>query len=336
MKNYHLLIGLICILILGPLPAHAETGRIQGGQDYQLPDWFKLSFLDIHEDAADAGKQHKGVILFMHLDGCPYCARVLDENFRNGANKDYIEKHFDVIGINILGGREVQWSNGKTYSEKQLAGLLGVHFTPTIVFLDHHSNKVLQINGYRKPETFRFALEYVTSKAYKHQSLAQYIEAHARHRVYQFIDDPQFSRVNYFADYQKPLAILFEDKDCADCAEFHKTVLQSPDVIEALKPYLLVRLDAYSDDKVIDVKGDTTTPRQWAKALGLSYRPGLVLYNQGRQQYLIDGRLYHFHFTEALRYVSGRFYDDYPSYNAYLSARQAELLRQGVNIDLSE
>jgi thioredoxin-related protein len=336
MKIRQAIITTLLLTLAGSFTVHAQSGTIGGGRVYELPDWFKLSFLDIQEDASDAGEGNKDVMLYMHLDGCPYCARMLDENFRSGPRKDYIEKNFDVIGINILGGREVQWSDGKSYTEKQLAGLLGVHFTPTIVFLDRHSKKVLQINGYRKPGTFRYAMEYVRSRAYRQQSLAQYIEKRSKQAVYRFMDDPHFSKVRYLGDYQKPLAVIFEDKDCEDCADFHNKVLQSPDVIEELKPYLVVRLDAYSDAPLVDVNGHKTTPRKWAKSLGLSYRPGVILFNEGKQQYQIDGRLYHFHFKEALRYVSQKEYREYANYNSYLAARQNELLRQGINIDLSE
>ena len=47
-----------------------------------------------------------------------------------------------------------------------------------------------------------------------------------------------------------------------------------------------------------------------------------------------DGQLYHFHYKEMLRYVAKGLYFQYPTYLLYLSARQRQLLKDGVNIDL--
>lgn len=49
-----------------------------------------------------------------------------------------------------------------------------------------------------------------------------------------------------------------------------------------------------------------------------------------------DGKLYHFHFKEALRYVSGGHYRRYKSISAYNAARRQELLGQDIDIDYSE
>ena len=50
----------------------------------------------------------------------------------------------------------------------------------------------------------------------------------------------------------------------------------------------------------------------------------------------IDTRLYHYHFKERLRYVSGEYYKRYANLSQYGAARRAELLKQGIDIDYSE
>ena len=37
--------------------------------------------------------------------------------------------------------------------------------------------------------------------------------------------------------------------------------------------------------------GSVTTPAQWAKALGFTTRPALVLYDEGREVFRFDGHL---------------------------------------------
>ena len=137
-----------------------------------LPGWFKNSFLILNEDVEEASQQGRHLMLFMHLAECPYCARLLDENFRGGETKDFTEKNFDVIGIDIRGGKTVEWFDGKTYSERELARKLKVIATPTMVFFDAEGKTVLQLNGYRKPAALRQALDYVHGKHYRTQTLA--------------------------------------------------------------------------------------------------------------------------------------------------------------------
>jgi len=71
----------------------------------------------------------------------------------------------------VRGSLEVKWVNGATYTERGLAGHLGVRGTPTLVFLDQDARNVLQLSGYRDPRALRAALDYVQSKRYRNGPL---------------------------------------------------------------------------------------------------------------------------------------------------------------------
>jgi len=330
---------LLCATLLAiDATAFAETpvGRVTGGRAHAMPDWFKQSFLNFKDDVDDARKAGRHVLVFMDLNDCPYCARTLDENFHQGENAEYIRKHFDVIAVNVRGDAEVTWIDGATYTEQALAIKLKVVGTPSLVFIDPDGKKVLQLNGYRSPPVLRTALEYVHDKAYRDQSLAAYTEKKLPAPVYGFRDHPRFATMTNFARYREPLAVIFEDKNCTDCAGFHEKVLSHPEVLAELKPFRVVRLDAQADTPITDLSGARTTPRVWAASLGLTYRPGVVLFNDGKEAARVEGRFYHFHFKEMLRFVSGRHYQRYDRFGAYLNDRQLELLRQGVDIDFGE
>jgi len=330
---------LLCTALLAiGVPALAETppGRVTGGRAHALPDWFKPSFFNFKDEADEARKTGRHILVFMDLNDCPYCARTLDENFRQGENMEFIRKNFDVIAVNIRGDAEVTWIDGATLTEQNLAAKLKVVGTPALVFIDPDGKKVLQLNGYRTPPTLRHALEYVHARAYRDQSLAAYVEKKQPATVYAFRDHPRFEKVTDFTRYTKPLAVIFEDKSCADCAGFHEKVLNHPDVLAELKPFRVVRLDAYAETPIVDIAGKRTTPRGWAASLGLTHRPGVVLFDGGKEAARIEGRFYHFHFKEMLRFVSGQHYKRYDRFGSYLNDRQPDLLRQGVDIDFSE
>lgn len=330
-------VSLMIMICLTPATAaEARRGQLTGGQIYELPDWFKKSFLVLHEDVEEAKAQGRHAMLFMHLDECPYCARLLNENFRSGEAKDFAEKYFDVIAINIRGGNSVVWFDGKTCSETELARKLKVVATPTMVFFNAKGKTVLQLNGYRKPAVLRQALDYVHGKHYQSQSLSSYVEKQNRTAVYRFRPDARFSDMTDFKGYAKSLAVIFEDKDCTDCDEFHAKVLNHAEVQPELAKYKIVRLDAYSDSAMVDIDGRKTTPRAWAQQLNLIYRPGVVFFNEGKERMRMDGMQYHFHFKELLRYVSGKHYHEHATFSSYNAARRDELLSQGTAIDYAQ
>lgn len=322
----------LCLVSAPAIPAEPTPGKITGGQRYDLPSWFKISFLDIREDLREAVTNGRQLMIFFHLDECPYCARTLDENFREGDTREFTEKNFDVVALNIRGDRTVEWIDGKTYTESSLTKMLRIYATPAIIFIDPECRIALRLDGFRKRQTLRHALEYVQQKAYRSESLASFITKQ-KQEPYRLRPEPMFQTVSNFKNYRKPLAVIFEDSHCTDCDEFHDRVLKHPEVAPELAKFLVVRLDADSDQPITDIQGKPTTPKRWAEQLKLSYRPGVVLFNEGRERARIDGMLYHFHFKEMLRYISGKHYKQYDSFSRYNAARRPELLKQGVTID---
>lgn len=329
---------LLCVFFVASGAAFAQTppGKISGGRAHEMPAWFKSSFLNFQDEVGELRASGRHILVFMDLNDCPYCARTLEENFHQGANREYIKKNFDVIAVNVRGAGDVTWIDGANYSEQELALKLKVYATPTQVFIDPDGKKVLQLNGYRSAASLRPALEYVHTKAYRQQSLAAFTEKQKNAPVYKMREHARFEKISDFSRAHAPLALIFEDPRCADCASFHEKVLNHPDVLAELKPFRVARLDASTDTPLVDVAGARTTPRAWAAALELNHRPGVVLFQDGKEITRLEGRFYHFHFKELLRYVSGRHYQRYDRFGAYLGDRQAELLRQGIHIDLSE
>jgi len=329
-----------CILgalsMVSALAADKPTGKITGGIAYEFPDWFKKSFLFIKEDLDEASAKGKHLMLFMHLTECPYCARTLNENFRTGEIKEFIEKNFDVVTLDVFGGKSVEWLDGKTYTERDLTRKLKMVTTPTIAILDASGKIVLQINGFRTHTTMRQTLEYVQGKHYQNQSFAAYMEQPKMKAVYQLQPDARYTAMTDFKGFSKPLLVMFEDKDCSDCSEFHAKVLNHPEVKPELDKFTVVRLDAYSDSPIKDLDGLPTTPKQWAQSLNLIYRPGIIIFNEGAERQRMDGMRFKFHFKEMLRFVSGKYYHDYPSLSAYNAARRTEIMQQGGTIDYSQ
>lgn len=332
---------ILLILLLTVTPfAWSEApkhGKMVGGQMSEHPDWFKESFLDIAEDVAEAVDADKHVMLFMHLNGCPYCFKMVEENIKHAPYTPFIKQHFDVIALNIRGDREIALNADTSLTEKELAKRLKVIYTPTILFLDANNKTVARINGYRSVADFKPILDYVQGKHYRGMTLSAYLDQQ-KGKGYQFRSNEQLQEV---ADLKsvagKPLAVLFEDSGCDLCDALHDGHLSDPAVKEILKGYTFVRLDALSEKPMVDVEGNRTTPKAYAAKLGLTYRPGLVLFDKGREIMRIESMLYRYHFQEVLRYVAERHYEKYPDdYYDYLEARTEAILATGQDVDIAK
>src|SRR5688572_6394891 len=129
-------------------------------QAIDIPKWFSESFLDLRDDVRDAAKEGRRLMLYFGQDGCPYCKALMKVNFGDPQIVATTRRHFIAVALNIWGDREVTWIDGRTMPEKELARVLKVQYTPTLLFFDEKGELALRLNGYQPPERFRVALEY--------------------------------------------------------------------------------------------------------------------------------------------------------------------------------
>ena len=321
-------------------PSAPSTGNVTGSKMASHPAWFKESFLDIGDDVSEAADADKHVILFLEMNGCPYCYKMIEENFKGSEYSDFIQERFDVIALNVRGDREVALDAETSLTEKALAEQLGVRYTPTVLFLNQANEPVARINGYRNVEDFKQVLDYVDAKAYETQTLAAYLDAHKAKGSYSFRQDDRIKEAADVGDLsaiQGPLALLFEDAACVACDAMHDGHLASAEGKAALEPFTVVRVDALSDAPITAPDGSKTTQEQLAKDLGVEYRPTLILLDQGQEIARIEGMLYRYHFVGLLEYVGQGQYKQYPdSPFDYINAKTAELTAAGEDVAISD
>jgi len=337
-KNKSKILSIVFLLSFMMSAIQANTkGNFTGGSEHGMPQWFKASFMEFQDDVEEAADENKHVMLFMTLQFCPYCTKMLDDNFVQGAKQQpYIQKHFDVIGIDIKGSKEIVVSEELTLTEKEYAAHLNVQYTPTIIFLDHTNEIVARVNGYRSATNFKYILDFVKNKEYKNMTMPEYVEKVKNKTLYTLQDNAMFKKIDDLSTIDGPLAVIFEDGSCTQCEYLHNTTLKNKEVIEEMSKFTIVRFDTESTKKIITPSGKTTTAKQWAKELALDYRPGVLLFDDKIERSRIDALLYSFHFKEQFRFVSQKEYENFSSYLDYLGPRQTELLNSGVDIDISD
>src|SRR5689334_25340667 len=65
------------------------------------PGWFAQSLLILPEEIADAAKENKRVVLYFEQEGCPYCKRMVEVNFRDPRIAGRMQQRFVPIALNI-------------------------------------------------------------------------------------------------------------------------------------------------------------------------------------------------------------------------------------------
>lgn len=331
------------VSLLGLL--HAGLAAAQALEDdptQHTPPWFKNSFLDLREDVADAASEGKRVMLYFYQHGCPYCARLLEDNFGQQVLADKTQRYFDVIAINMWGDREVTDLQGQAVSEKQFAVDMRVQFTPTLLFLNEQGEVVFRINGYYPPHKFDVALDYVGKKMEGETSFSALLEklepeasSGVLHQDAAYLQPP-YQLQGRDRRGGKPLLVLFEQRNCSACDELHLDTFKRPETRELLQGYDIALFDTWSRTPLVTPQGKQTTARDWARDLGIQYTPSMVFFDrEGREVFRTEGYLWAFHVQTALDYVASGAYRTQPEFQRYLSARADELRARGVEVDIT-
>lgn len=335
------------LLVPGTVLPASQGGQLGQGlvnPGYQdKPAWFKESFLDIREDVAETAEANKRVILYFYQDGCPYCAKLLQENFADREIVEQTRANFEVVAINMWGDREVTGFDGRATTEKAFSGDLKVQFTPTMLFLNEAGQVVLRINGYFPPHKFRTALAYVAGGHEQQQTFTDYFAAAGAeapagelHEIHEALPHPLRLADNRRDSY-RPLLVLFEQRECVPCDELHQDLLRRRELAVALTNLDVAQVDMWSRDLLQTPDGRTLPARQWARELGIQFAPSLVFFDRsGEEVFRTGAYLKSFHVHGAMDYVISGAYREQPSFQRFLQHRTDVLRARGFDVDLMQ
>ncbi len=315
-------------LVLSPFACHAgeaEEAMPEGvlsivplGEDAEAPDirnitypgWFEETSGDLRHDLSEAlKKERQGLLLYFGQSHCTYCDLMLKENFKRDDVVAYAQKYFKVMAFDIWGPLEFTDLSGQEVTEEQFAAMLGIQMTPTLLFFDNKGREALRLRGYYPPYIIRAALDFVSSGQYHFESFRGYVgEAKTSEQVALnshplFIKPPyNLDRSHYLAE--RPLVVLFEQRNCHACELFHEEILASSEIQRLLGQMEVAQLDMWSDTPVITPDGSRLTARQWADYLELFYTPTLLIFDrQGDIVAQVDSMLKLAHLHALLEYA---------------------------------
>ena len=332
---------LLAWVLAAPLSIAATTPFNPSPHAIDIPPWFRESFLDFREDVRDAAKEGRRLMVYFGQDGCPYCRELMRVNFGDKAITDKTRRHFHAIAVNMWGDREVVWTDGKARSEKALAAHLKVQFTPTLLFFDEKGGVALRINGYYPPHRFHAALDYVAGRYEGKLPFAEFLRQHAREPASgRLHDQPFFLRPPLDLDRSRrpsarPLAVLFEQKQCAACDELHREGFASPGARALVRRFDVARLELFGTERLVTPGGKTLTAGEWARELKVAYTPTLVFFDEkGAEVFRVEAYLRPFHLASSLDYVANGAYRSEPSFQRFIQARAEKIRAAGGRVDL--
>jgi thioredoxin-related protein len=271
-----------------------------------VPEWFTETFLDIREDAAEAARDGKRLMLYFTQEGCPYCKQLVTVNFRDPAIIEKTTRHFMPVAINIWGDREVTMIDGRKLPEKKFAAALKIQFTPTLVFFDENGAIAHRINGYLPPQTFYAALDSAIGKAPAPSPLSTGTTVDVRRKA-----------------AAKPVALLLLSPGCDACDELERN-LKHADLRSQMGRLELIR--ASNPTEVVSANG--------TGKLQSSYVPALVFFSGGREVFRTEAYLRRFHLAGVLDYVASGSYAREPSFQRFLQTRAESMRSRGAPVEL--
>jgi thioredoxin-related protein len=166
-------------------PALAMKEPPIGENGLHVQDWFLESFLDLADDQAEAAEQGKHLVVLFEQRGCPYCRELHRVNLADPDIRDYMQKNFAVVQLDMWGSRAVTDFDGKEMEERELARRWALNFTPTLVFFSLEPPKektsgdkvaAAIMPGYLKPFHFKSFLEFVKDGGYKTESFQRFLQ----------------------------------------------------------------------------------------------------------------------------------------------------------------
>jgi len=328
--HFQLLAVILCLISAASYATQAEDDLMFNdsplNESLDVPDWFSLSFLDLNESLEEARKDgKKGMIIYFGRKDCAYCKALLEGSWGDPTIREYTQKNFNVIAIDVRGARAVIDFNQRKWTEKTYATHRRMNFTPTLLFYTTSGQLALKLPGYRPKYQFRAALEYVADAHYLQESYRQYLaraESALSYGLEELNENELFTQDSTDLSRlgkSKPLLVLFEHPRCHACDVLHGDTLDQIEVVDQLRNIDRVQINTYKDRDIITPAGKKTTTRQWADELNLTFAPSLVFFDtNGKEILRIESVVRFYRLSKVLHYISSKAYLEYPTFQNWL------------------
>lgn len=157
------------------IPFSAYTAKFRSGMSKKglVDEPFFNREHNLYALLASASKNSKGVALVFEQESCAGCIDLHEKTFNDTSLTDALTKHFEVVRLDIRGGRKLKDFHGKVSTERSIANALSVKHTPSIIFFDQEGKEILRLESYLTPEHFKDLITFATTDARRQYSSFQ-------------------------------------------------------------------------------------------------------------------------------------------------------------------
>lgn len=304
------------------------------------PEWFKQSFLDLNEDIEEAFAEGRHLMLYFYQDGCPYCKMFIENDLGQYDIAEYAQQHFDIVAINMFGSLDVTDVDGEVLPESEFAMKIRVMFTPTLLVFGGDGSVIFRMNGYYTPPRFRAVMRFISERRYTSERFVEYYGSQDKqagsgtlHVESSTVSGPPFDLTK--RDSDKPLLVMFEQKECLGCDELHQDIFRRPETRDVLEKFEITVLDIREKAPLTTPSGKETDSLNWAMQLGVKVVPTQVMFDsEGKEVFRNEGYVKAFHVQSILDYVASGAYLEYDEFQRYIQVRAEHLREKGVVVKL--
>lgn len=133
-----------------------------------------LPYLNLQEEAMEAAKNKKLVMVMFHMEHCPSCEYMQSEVLTNKDVKKYFTEKYNTYLIDVLSSAEVEDFNGISKSQKAIAKEYGANVTPTFAFYDGKGKMLYKTIGRKDVSKFLSLGKYISQEQYKRMDFSEY------------------------------------------------------------------------------------------------------------------------------------------------------------------
>lgn len=148
----------------------------------------KSEELNIDKLLIQAKNENKQLMFFYIMPGCPYCKKMINENFKDIYVSSKIKSHFILINIDATSNDSVKFRDFEG-SQEEFSKYMKAFVVPSTQFLDQNGNEIKIIEddetvakkelfqpiiGPRDTRDYKKYLDYIISNEYKRVEFSEY------------------------------------------------------------------------------------------------------------------------------------------------------------------
>lgn len=326
------------ILCFASLSWPARSGDFKEGevQFHKFPTWFAdTPFNDLADLLNTANEdEKKGLFVLYTTQGCSYCAAFIERSLHNPELVERVQRDFESVGFEIFDDAELISPKGETLTVKDFALSEGVQFAPTILFYGPQGDQVLRLTGYQTPERFSKILSFVSGAHYQNTSFKAYMLASqespnagqiATSETTLLANSAYNTKADSLARTQsdaKPLLVVFERSDCAQCKVYHTEVLDKASIAPLIEQFDVAQLNTNDNSSITLPNGDSSSPQRWFNENGFTQTPALMLFDpQGNLVLKTDALVLEQRMINSLGFVLEKAYEKGWTYQQFARSK---------------